>query len=339
MAMLTRKVAGRIYNYEFCFTGGQGGGAFGNGTDFALGPNNTVYFVSRGNEFTPSYGMTKCTIDVEQTGQNNIWNDRGIGFADSKSLWPTCITLDSQEKVYFTDENANLVLIYDKDGNYLDSWGTQGSGDGELNSPSGIEIDQDDNLYVVDTMNHRIQKFTRDGKFLAKWGSFGAGDGQLNMPFGIAIDKDGYIYVADWKNDRVQKFTAEGQYLMSFGSSGSGDGELSRPTSVAVDNQGDVYVTDYNNDRVNVYDDFGDFITAFTGDADQLPPTGRMQVAANPDYVKARRRVDLTQEKYFRRPVAVNIDAEGRILVLDQQRNRMQVYVKEQNWIDAQFNL
>ena len=50
-------------------------------------------------------------------------------------------------------------------------------------------------------------------------------------------------------------------------------------------------------------------------------------------------RVDLTPEWRFLRPVAVNVDEEGRIMVLESPRPRIQIYVKERNFVDAQFNL
>ena len=249
-------------------------------------------------------------------------------------------TLIVNEKVYLSDEYTNDgCTYYDKDGNYLNSWDTKGTGDRELNAPSGIAFNKEDHLYVVDTLNHRIQKFTKDGKFLLMWGSQGTGEGEFNMPWGIAVDKEGDVYVADWKNDRVQKFSNDGRYLAKFGSPGSGDGELCRPTDVAIDNDRDVYVTDCNNNRVNIYSPDGTFITAFVGDAETLSPFALELINANPDLQKARRRVDTKEEWRFYRPVAVNVDDENRILVLDQQQNRIQVYVKERDYVAAPLNL
>ena len=39
-------------------------------------------------------------------------------------------------------------------------------------------------------------------------------------------------------------------------------------------------------------------------------------------------------EKIFKRPVTVRVDDEGRIIVLEAVANRLQVYVKGQDWID-----
>ena len=333
--MLTRHVAGRVYNYQYCIgKNSQRGNGFSLPIDFALGSGGSMYVVNRSNEFNPSQGITKCTLDHEFT-----WDDRGPGYCGGESPWPMSVAVDSSENFYVSDDYTSRIHVFDKDGISLSSWGKKGSGDGELDGPSGLAFDQQDNLYIVDSLNHRVQKFTKDGNFVAKWGSQGSSQGQFNMPWGIAVDKQGDVYVADWKNDRVQKFSPEGEYLSTFGKPGTGDGELQRPTDMAIDNEGDVYVTDWGNERLNIYTPDGIFLTAFIGDADRLSPWAQDQVAANPDYVKARRRVDLTAERRLGRPVAVNVDDGGRIMVLEANRCRIQIYVKERDFVDPQFNL
>src|SRR3972149_1227097 len=90
---------------------------------------------------------------------------------------------------------------------FVNKWGSAGSGDGQFNTPRAIAVDSSGNVYVVDSGNHRIQKFTSEGVFLTKWGSAGSGDGQFNYAFGVAVDSSGKVYVADWDNHRIQKFT------------------------------------------------------------------------------------------------------------------------------------
>ena len=333
--MLTKRVSGRVYNYDYCIgRTGAGGHGFIYPQDFALGPDGSLYIISKGSEFQPSQGVSKVTLDQEV-----VWDDRGLGFGGGESPWPSSVDLDSDENVYISDDYVNRIFIYDKGGSFLRSWGTKGSGAGEFSGPTGLAFDKDDTLYVVDGLNHRVQKFTKDGRFLGGWGSYGSGPGQFNMPWGIAIDREGSVYVADWKNDRVQKLSPEGKHLATFGTPGTGEGQLRAPTDVAIDDQGDVYVADWGNQRLNIYAGDGSFITSFIGDAEKLSRWAQAHVDANPDYKKARLRTDLTPEWRFGRPVAVNVDGDGRIIVLEAQRHRLQVYVKEKNFVDAQFNL
>ena len=334
--MLTKQVANRVYNYDYCLGRSQvAGRGFNRPMDFALGSGDSLYVANRGLESVPSQGITKCTLNHEF-----LWDDRGLGYANGKSNWPISIDVDSDENVYVSDDYTCEILMYDKDGSFLGPWSTKrGSGDGELNGPSGLAFDKEDNLYIVDSQNHRVQMFDIGGKLLAKWGIHGGGPGQFDLPWGIAIDKEGDVYVADWQNDRVQKFSPDGKYLATFGRSGTGDGELQRPTGVAIDNEGDVYVTDWFNNRLNIYAADGIYLTEFIGDAEQLSPWAQATIDVNLDYKKARRRADLTVEWRFRRPVAVNVDDQGRIMVLEALSPRIQIYVKEQNFVDAQFNL
>ena len=333
--MLTRRVAGRIYNYDYCIgRASDAGTSFRMPLDFALGSDRSIYVVNRGQEFRPGQGITKCTLD-----QDLVWEDRGLGYAGGESPWPSSLDLDREENVYVCDEYVNRVFTYRKDGRLLGSWGESGSGQGEFSRPSGLAFDREDNLYVVDSLNHRVQVFTREGRFLRGWGGHGSAPGKFNMPWGIAVGRDGYVYVADWKNDRIQKLTPEGEHVASFGTPGTGEGELQRPTGTAIDAEGDVYVADWGNSRLNVYASDGAFITQFDGDADGLSRWSQNLVDANPDYQRARQRADLTPERRFYKPVAVNVDDDGRIMVLESNRGRIQIYVKERNFVDAQFNL
>ena len=100
-----------------------------------------------------------------------------------------------------------------------------------------------------------------------------------------------------------------------------------------------MYVTDWGIERLNIYTSDGTFLTAFIGDAECLAPWAQDAVDANPDVQKARQRVDLTPEHRFWSPLAMNVDDEGRIMVLETQRTRIQIYVKERDFVDPQFNL
>ena len=333
--MLTTVAAGRVFNYSYCIgMYGMSGLGFWSPMDFALGPNGVMYVTNRGDAEGLGQRISKCTVTHEFLGQFG-----GFGFGDGQFIWPASVDLDQDENVYVSDENLHQICIFDKEGKFLGKWGNRGRGDGDLDSPSGIVVDRENNLYVVDGNNNRIQKFTKDGKLLAKWGQHGSGDGEFDIPWGICLDSAGDVYVADWKNSRVQKFSPNGEFLASFGASDNGIGEISRPTGVAVDSEGDVYVTDWSNHRLQVYAPDGTFITSLIGDAQQPSPWTEEYINANPDILKARRRVNLEPEWRFRRPIAVNVDAEDRIFVLESARHRLQVYAKERDFQDADLNL
>ena len=332
--MLTTVAAGRVFDYSYCLgMYGMSGQGFWTPQDFALAEDDVVYVISRGAEEL-GQRISKVTLDHRFLGQFG-----GYGRGDGQFVWPRSIALDADGQVYASDDFLNRVSVFDPDGVYRSGWGESGSDAGQLNGPCGMACDADGNILVVDSQNHRVQKFTGEGVFLSGFGQPGKGDGEFNLPWGLCVDDAGSIYVADWKNHRVQKFDADGNFLLKFEAAPSGVGDLHGPTGVAVDSEGDVYVTDWGNHRLQVYAPDGRFITSLVGDAQQPSPWTQTYIDANPDIIKARRRVNLEPEWRFRRPVAVRVDENDRIFVLEANRHRIQVYDKVKDYEEHPLNL
>ena len=332
--MLTTVAAGRVFDYSYCIgMYGMSGQGFWTPQDFALA-DDTLYVLSRGAEEL-GQRVSRVTLDHQFLGQFGAF-----GRGDGQFVWPRSITLDDDGNVYASDDFLNRVSVFDPEGAFLSCWGESGSGKGELNGPCGIAIDADGNMLVVDSQNHRVQRFTKEGKFLGGFGQKGKHDGEFNLPWGLCLDAEGNVYVADWKNNRVQKFDADGNFLLKFEASPtSGVGDLSGPTGVAVDSEGDVYVTDWGNHRLQIYAPDGRFIATLVGDAQQPSPWTQTYIDANPDIIKARRRVNLEPEWRFRRPVSVRVDDNDRIFVLESNRHRIQVYDKVKDYEEHPLNL
>lgn len=334
--MLTTVIAGRVWDFSHAVgRNAAAGNGFSQPTGLALAPNGIAYVVSRGNE--NNFGSRVTKVFIGEPGEEETQAEFArYGTADDRATWPSSVALDSQGNVYLSDDWLNRISVFDADGNYIKHWGTSGAGEGELNGPAGLAFDQDDNLYVVDSRNHRIQKFTKDGTFITSYGSYGSGPGQFDSPWGITVDAAGAIYVADWKNNRVQKLSSDGTFQMQFGSKA----EFNRPSDVAVDPDGDVYVCDWGNHRIRIYDPAGEALASLVGDAQQLAKWAQQAVDANPDMVKMRRRANLEPEWRFLYPTGVAFDAEqSRLIVTDNQRGRLQIYIKDQNYMEPQANL
>ena len=319
------------------FVADLGGRGFHNPVSIAIKNDGIIYVSNRSHpEAHGSVGIQVVSLEHEFFGQIG-----GYGRGDGQMTSPTALALDAQEQLYLADDFLQRITVYDKDGNYLSKWGTLGSGDGEINGPAGIVFDSEDNLLVVDHKNHRVQKFTKDGQFLSKFGSFGSGHGQFNLPWGITIDKQGCIYVADWRNDRIAKFTTDGEFVAEFGSSGMDDGQLNRPSSVAIDSKGNMYIADWGNQRVQMLAPDGRFILKLRGNG-TLSPWAQEYLEANADESRARSKfvpvfeVDTEDphetsariEPYFWDPVAVTLDQQERLYVLETSRHRFQIYRK-----------
>lgn len=345
MASVFLGINDRTFTYQFVAGRSEfQGTGFRNPMDIALGPDNTIYVVNRSYE-SRSDGTRINLFILGDEGEEYVTEFGGYGEGPGQFIWPMSIALDSDTNVYVSDEYLHRITVFDRDGNYAGHWGVHGSGDGELDRPAGLVI-RDDVLYVVDSRNHRVQKFTLDGRYISQFGGFGSGPGEFNTPWGICLDHEGNIFVADWRNDRIQTFSNDGRWLASFGQPGTGGdtsiarehggirlvsrpvGLFNRPTGVAVDKDGDIYVADWLNNRVQVLTPEGRFITEFTGDAG-LSKWGVGKIESNPDMIRQRNGVrDFTPEKVLWAPVAVKVDDNGRVIVVDTTRHRFQVYQK-----------
>ena len=183
------------------------------------------------------------------------------------------VAMDPQGNIYVTDTNNFRVQKLDSEGNSLQMWGSEGSGDGQFlndvlvpNEYEGhLAVDTQGNVYVLDTKNFRIQKFDSNGNYLAQWGAEGDGNGQFRQPFDIAIDRENNIYIADVGKSTVQKFDETGKFLLHWGKEGYNDGEFSthgdlKLFSVATAPDGIVLVTD-STGRIQKFDSNGQFLS------------------------------------------------------------------------------
>ena len=191
--------------------------------------------------------------------------------------WGTtsAVATDSQDRVYVFQRKDPPVMIFDRDGNFLSSWGISA-----ITDPHGIFI-KDDIIYVTDRADSVALKFTLDGKALQVIGRRGVhsntggekpGDlvprsaGPFNYPTELVPSPSGDLYVSDgYRNARVHRFSPDGRLLASWGEPGKdGPNQFHLPHSMLVDEDGIVYVCDRENSRIQVFSAEGRFITMWT---------------------------------------------------------------------------
>lgn len=194
---------------------------------------------------------------------------------------PSGITL-YRDTIYIADKSLDKVVMFSKGGDYLGSFGSSGSGPGELSNPQGIFVNQGV-IYVADYSNDRIQVFGPNGVYMGAIGDTGNKETTLKSPTDVAVDPYGLIYaidgssnqvkifkpngeysgklsgvvepkalaiapdsilVTDQENCSVLKFAFNGERLLSFGSMGKSNGQFLKIAGVAADSRGNVYVAD-----------------------------------------------------------------------------------------------
>jgi len=187
------------------------------------------------------------------------------------------VAVDSEDRVYLICRGDHPIIVYDRNGRFLRSWG-----EGEFTYRThGISVAPDENLWCTDDGNHTVRKFTPDGKLLLTLGTMNTPSdtgydgkdsinipraaGPFNRPTNIAVGPKGDLYVSDgYGNCRVHQFSPGGQLKRSWGTSGKGPGQFHLPHGIAVATDGRVFVCDRENDRVQIFSPDGEYLAEWT---------------------------------------------------------------------------
>lgn len=196
------------------------------------------------------------------------WEQTPEGYAFVEVAGVAC---DSKDRVYVFCRGKYPMMVFDKEGRFLDAWGA-----GDFVSPHGIFIDKHDFLWLADDKNHVVHKYTAEGQKLSTLGEPGkAADtgyqigvspvqraaGPFNRVTNVAVSPSGDLYIADgYGNARVHKYSKDGKLVCSWGEPGNGPGQFVLPHGIALDSAGLVYVADRENSRVQIFTPDGDYV-------------------------------------------------------------------------------
>ena len=173
--------------------------------------------------------------------------------------WIPAVAVDSQDRIYVYSRSEHPMVVFDRDGNFIDSWG-----DDILKDAHGIFIDADDNIYCTERDTHVMRKFTTDGELLMTLGTPdepGAEGEPFNKPTDFALGPDGEMYISDgYGNARVHKYSPDGELIKSWGQPGTGPGEFDLPHCVRVDPRNRLMVADRENNRIQFFTLDGEYI-------------------------------------------------------------------------------
>jgi hypothetical protein len=178
------------------------------------------------------------------------------------------VDVDADDNVYVFNRSAHPVMIFDKDGNFLDYWGEIGSGPYAFVYPHGITIGHDGCVYTADVENHSVRKWTKEGKLLMVLGrpfmpSPEFSGIPFNRPTHFTVAANGDYYVSDgYNNANIHCFDQEGRHKFSFGGRGAGPGQFDTIHSLWIDHEdGDkLYCADRYNNRVQFFSKDGKFL-------------------------------------------------------------------------------
>jgi len=167
---------------------------------------------------------------------------------------PTDIAFDAQGNIFVADGQGNArVAKFTKDGVFVKSFGSKGTGDGQFDIVRAIAITPEGDVFVADGgNNHRIQVFDTNGTYKRQFQAVGNPQAMClttganpilyvsntNPPNNI--DTAGEIYKMDLNGKLLGKFGRAGKMLKEFG------------TTNAIDcrNPNQLYVGEIGNLRV-----------------------------------------------------------------------------------------
>jgi len=247
--------------------------------------------VSCGYSLTGNFTGTLTLNGATEAIIGNTSQSFGVGGAASGRT-----SYNSAYTPFYFSDSEQIHRSDDINGTNLISYGA-----GQFYGAYGIALDSAGRIYIADTYNSRIVRIDdmNGTNFVAYGGTYGSGPGSFNNPTGIAVDSAGKIYVLDSGNSQIVRMDdMNGNNWIAYGTSGTGVGQFaSYLTSLAVDSSSRIYVADTGNQRIVRFDDMvGTNWTALSS----VSPAYGVTYA-------------------FSSPVAVTVDAAGKIYVADDE--------------------
>jgi streptogramin lyase len=181
----------------------------------------------------------------------------GAGWESGMVSW---VALANDGTIYELQrgEKADPVLVLDKSGKVLRSWGK-----GNYKIPHSIRLDPAGNVWTVDAQASRVIKYSPKGETLMtiEVGEQPQTRSSFNGTTDIAFGPNGRIFITDgYGNARVLEYSPDGKRVKQWGTPGQGPGEFKLPHSIQIDEKGVVYVADRENGRIQKFTLDGKYI-------------------------------------------------------------------------------
>ena len=260
-----REIGAGLYGWSFAHT-------------VRIDGDDNIWAVDKGSDMIIKFNQAGRVVWVfgrrkESAEEAEPWAhvDPPLPHVDGLFRQPTDVAFDSDGNIYISDGYINArVAKYDKNGDWVKSWGAHGTGPGEFNTPHAIVVDRNNQIYVGDRGNRRIQVFDTDGKFLRQFTIDvppvpGTKAVNGNTPTGArlaqTIGAPNSICITPGPNQvlfvgestfpgRLFKVTLDGKVLGVIGRSGRNLGQFSGAHQLACRSETEVYVAETSNWRV-----------------------------------------------------------------------------------------
>ncbi len=150
-----------------------------------------------------------------------------------------------------------MIHRYDKEGEYLTSFGGAGEGNGKFNTPHGLWIDRragrDPAVVVTDRAHHTLQYLTLDGKYLETISGFGLpANADIQADLMVIPELLGRVSLLNAKNEVVaylgddsERVRADAKHAIRGDESKWQPGRFVHPHDACFDHDGSIFVAEW----------------------------------------------------------------------------------------------
>jgi hypothetical protein len=177
----------------------------------------------------------ECHHDWLQPPSDILWGDTHGIAQDGKGR------IYISHTVHPDSPKGDAILVFDKNGKFLKSWGERFRGGGhglDLRKESGHEY-----LYHCDIAHRQVVKTDLDGKVMwekgvpVEAGVYPAKD-PVFVPTNVAFHPHGDFYVTDgYGSDWITQWTIKGEFVRVFGGRGTEPGKVSNAHGIWLDDR------------------------------------------------------------------------------------------------------
>lgn len=154
------------------------------------------------------------------------------------------VAQDAKGRIYIShtvradSPSSDAIVVFDKNGKFLTSWGSQFKGGGH-----GLDIRREGRqefLYHCDVAHSKVVKTDLDGKVIWEKGTpveAGVYDATHKfVPTNVALTAHGDFYVGDgYGSSYIHQYDVKGEYIRTFGGPGKEPGKVSTPHGLWID--------------------------------------------------------------------------------------------------------
>lgn len=184
---------------------------------------------------------------------------------------PVGLKVHPDGRLFVADTHYHRICIFDRDGGWLGSFGTEGRDDGQFELPTDVAFDAAGFIYVSEYYgNDRITRWTPDLRFVKSFGREPIEGHALSRPTGLVIDDEQTLWVADSCNHRLVRYSLDGEVLRVIGGHGREPGRMRYPYDLSLSPQGHLLVCEYEGNRLQWLTKSGEPVRAW-GESGRKP--------------------------------------------------------------------